>query len=281
VDADDLVALLTRAGHSVRHLSSGTDWRDLLQDPGELVVAAGGDATVADVALAAADAGTPFAILPLGTANNVARALEVYGDAHAIIASWAAARLWPFDIGLVRAPWGAGRFVEGAGVGLLADLMATKAALRAPWMLGPRSDRGMYTLRDALATTAPRHWDVSVDGTDASGEYLAVEALNIRLVGPGLELASEADPGDGQLDVVFIGSQEVSVLDGYLADRLAGRTAQPLELPMVRARTVRLGLPAGAVLHLDDNRWPTERTADPAEVLLAVSGGAVQVLRPA
>ena len=87
-DVDDVIELLTDAGHEVHHRSSEDNWQSLLQDPGDLVVAAGGDGTVRDVALAAADRGLPFAALPIGTANNVAKTLGLIGDARELVRSW-------------------------------------------------------------------------------------------------------------------------------------------------------------------------------------------------
>ena len=101
-DADELVRALTDAGHEVRHRSSGDDWTDLLQDPGDLLVAAGGDGTVRDVARAAAEARLPFAVLPFGTANNISKSLGLIGRTSELVAAWADddARA-AFDIGEV------------------------------------------------------------------------------------------------------------------------------------------------------------------------------------
>src|SRR5687768_11598020 len=91
-DADEAVALLTAAGHKVRHRSTKGRWKVLLQDPGDLLVAAGGDGTVRKVALAAAEVEVPFAILPIGTANNIAKTLGLMGDARTLVDSWSAQR---------------------------------------------------------------------------------------------------------------------------------------------------------------------------------------------
>ncbi len=114
-DGDEAVALLTEAGHKVRHRSTKGRWKVLLQDPGDLLVAAGGDGTVRKVALAAADVDVPFAILPIGTANNIAKTLGLMGDARMLVDSWSQEREHgiPFDIGEVNGK----RFVESVGVG--------------------------------------------------------------------------------------------------------------------------------------------------------------------
>ena len=48
-------------------------WEKALKKPVEVVIAAGGDGTVHKTAWKIMDSGIPLAILPLGTANNLAR----------------------------------------------------------------------------------------------------------------------------------------------------------------------------------------------------------------
>src|SRR5262245_43476299 len=68
-DVKALVGLIEAAGHDLRFQSSKKDWKKLLKEPTDLVVAAGGDGTVGRVALEAAKRKLPFAAIPIGTAN--------------------------------------------------------------------------------------------------------------------------------------------------------------------------------------------------------------------
>ena len=78
---------------------------------------------------------------------------------------------------------------------------------------------------------------MTLDGTDLSGEYLLVEAMNIPLVGPNVPLAPGADCSDDLLDLVLVTERERSALQEYLRARLGGAAA-PLELPVRRGRRV-------------------------------------------
>ena len=85
---------------------------------------AGGDGTVGKVARRLIGSPTPIAILPLGTANNIANTLDVTGKSlKELIRSWKTARCINFDAGVAKGPWGTESFVEGFGVGLFAETM--------------------------------------------------------------------------------------------------------------------------------------------------------------
>ena len=63
--ADQLQSILREAGYQVRYQSTEKDWRSALDDVGELAVVAGGDGTVAKVAIDAASADSgPGAAFP-------------------------------------------------------------------------------------------------------------------------------------------------------------------------------------------------------------------------
>lgn len=275
-----LVALLEDAGHEVRAVSSKKRWQKALQKPADLVVAAGGDGTIHDVALAVAGRDVPMAVLPLGTANNVGKTLEILGDARNAIAEWDGAESRPFDLGMVGAPWGDAAFVESMGGGAFAALIASGEHVEAPSvLLGRETDRALHHLSELLAEEPLRPWSVTVDGASYDGSYLAVEVLNIRFVGPNVPLAPDADPGDGILDVVLIGTDEREALQTYLAERLRLAGAAIPHLPLVRGREVQLTAPAGVSLHLDDEPWPDDGPLGAvAEITVAVQPGAIRVL---
>ena len=56
------------------------DWKDALSKRWDAVILAGGDGTVGKSVRRLRDRKTPIAILPLGTANNIARSLGIEGD---------------------------------------------------------------------------------------------------------------------------------------------------------------------------------------------------------
>jgi diacylglycerol kinase family enzyme len=114
VSRHQLTRALTRAGHVV-----GSD--------ADVVVAAGGDGTVARVAASLVGSDRSLAIAPLGTANNLARGTgqrvgkDVVGSLLALLARHEVRTL---DVGLVDHHGGTRSFYESAGAGLFADALS-------------------------------------------------------------------------------------------------------------------------------------------------------------
>ena len=268
---------LARAGHEiVRVIDRKEDAGRLSEPPAELAVAAGGDGTVSAAARALAGTQVPLAILPIGTANNIAFTLGVDGPDEKLAASWHTAPVRLLDLGVVNGSWGSRRFVEGVGGGLV------EACMRAiqkrpvpdgeppPWQLV----RALRRYTEALARLEPRPWELSLDGRQLTGNFLLVEVLNARAVGPNLELAPDASPFDGQLAVVTATADDREVLAAYLADLLAGRESR-LALPVEPATYVEIATPHP--LHVDDALLD-ESTVVP--VSIGIEPGALAVLTP-
>jgi diacylglycerol kinase family enzyme len=253
---EELVERLDEAGYDAVLVSDRKRLERRLEDPGELVVVAGGDGSVKAAALALAGRGVPLAILPMGTANNIAKSLGIMGSVTELIARWRGAKRRRLRVGSVTGPWGTQRFVESAGVGLFAELVTRgreEVDENAAGLTGHAIDRALLLLQRIMADQAPRVRRVTLDGTDLSGEYLLVEAMNIPLIGPNIPLAPGADWSDGLLDLVLVTERERDALADYLRARIGGAAA-PLELPVRQGRRVVLRA-SPSELHVDDDAW--------------------------
>jgi diacylglycerol kinase family enzyme len=259
---EDLADLLRAAGHVVeRHSSKDEHLAALLDGSPDLVAIAGGDGTISKVARIMAGRGIPLAALPTGTANNISRTLGVTGiTLERQIAAWPSWRKAPLDIGLARGPWGSRQFVESVGMGLLAWGIPQADSSAMLHHMDDPSDQFDYVramLADRVKEAPPIHCRLTVDGKDISGDYLLIEAMNIRSIGPNLELASDADPGDGMLDVVAVpAAQSASLLKHFRKSRTGSRTAA--KLPTYRVRELRMEWMDFDV-HFDDDVWPDGR----------------------
>jgi diacylglycerol kinase (ATP) len=276
--AEDLESMLTEAGYQVHYQSTRRKGPKALKDPGDLVVVAGGDGTVAKAAVALAGTGVPLAVLPVGTANNVAKTFRIVGDAREIIAGWKSAPGQPLDVGVVSGPRGEARFIESVGGGVFATLIleGEEHVEASRSIVGRETDRAVHHLRKLVRNAEPRPWEIRLDDRDLSGEFIAAEAMNIRFAGPNVPLARDADPGDGMIDLVLVGEGERDALASYLTERLEHGTGVLPELPSFRGRHLSLVPPAGTALHVDDGPWP-DLGGDGEEQTPGVGPGAVDI----
>src|SRR5262245_25045802 len=196
---------LERAGHAiVLEIEKDSDFERVVDEPVDFVVVAGGDGTVRTAARALAGAGVPLAILPLGTANNVAKSLGIEGELDDLVAEWGRARRTPFDLGIARGQWGESRFLESVGSGLVPAGIAAAQEDPAHKTEDTRTELGRALERyaETLERLQPRRWMGFLDEEPVDGEYLLFEVLNVPSIGANLALAPEADPSDGRFDVV-------------------------------------------------------------------------------
>src|SRR3954470_21948090 len=126
MDERALKKLLRRAGHKVRYQSAKEPgWKKALGKRADLIVIAGGDGTVGRVTRRMPGHDVPVALLPTGTANNIARSLGQHERPfEELVRGWENARRLTLDIGVAEGPWGERYFVEGVGAGVFADLLA-------------------------------------------------------------------------------------------------------------------------------------------------------------
>ena len=284
-DGKRLRKLLRRAGHEVRYQSARENgWKRALRKPAELIVIAGGDGTVGRVVRRIADRGIPIALLPSGTANNIARSLDqVERPFEELVRGWEKARRVKLDVGVAEGPWGKRNFIEGVGFGLFAGLLASHEIEKKP-----RSKRGAGEVESALRRLkkdAERIEAIEVaaklDGKDVSGHYLMLEALNLCYVGPNMHLAPGRKPGDGEFEVVLVTEEERERLVHCLESWQDNRERLAV-LPSHRGRRLQIEW-AGFPLHIDDRLYP-KKDPEPKEIAgrveARIEGAVVEILIP-
>lgn len=221
-----LIAALRDAGYAPVYCSSKSDdYRARLKEPTDIVVVAGGDGTVAKVVRHLPDRNVPIAILPIGTANNVARSLGIPDDAEQLATYLCGGRVQPLDIGVAAGKWGSRLFVEAVGLGALAKALYRDGP-KPP--LPERKAKGREALRKSLQEAVPQHFELVVDGEKLSGDYLFVEVLNLCMTGPTLRLGAQTHPSDRLLNIVCLTEAERPKLLAWLDAEPEQRPA-PLE----------------------------------------------------
>jgi len=287
-DAKALRKLLRRAGHKPRYQSSKEKgWDRVLDKRADLVAVAGGDGTVASVARRMVGRGIPVAVLPMGTANNIARSLGLLKKSFEdLVEGWRDARRVPLDVGIVCGPWGERYFIEGVGAGLFAGLLVRSEQNKGRKekenkTKGPARvvDGALRRLKEAAETAEPVEIGARLDGVDISGSYLLFEAVNLPYIGPNLYIAPDNRAGDGQLEVVLVPEAQRSRLVKYLEHWHENRERLSL-LPSRRGKHLQIEW-TGFALHIDDKLRP-KRKPEPEDVAglvdVRVDGAAVEFL---
>ncbi len=262
--AAGLKKLLAEHGHEVRYQSAKENgWKGALKEQADLVVVAGGDGTVGRVTRRMVGRGVPMALLPSGTANNIARTLgQLERPFEELVRGWEGARRVKLDVAVARGPWGERYFVEGLGIGLFAALLA-RSEIKQPKKSSHPVENALRRLQREAASCEAIEVAARLDGEDISGRYLMLEALNLRYVGPNLHLAPDSQPGDGQFDVVLVTEAERARLVHYLEQWQENRERLSV-LPSRKGRRLEIEW-TGVELHIDDKLRP-KKSAEPDEM---------------
>ena len=176
------------------------------------VAVVGGDGTVAEAASGLAGTGTPLAIIPAGTANQVAHNLGVPQALEAAVEVAVFGQMTPIDLGRI----GTRAFALVAGAGYDAAVMA--AATRE---LKERFGFAAYVyaaVKEALTAT-PRRFRVTADGRELEIDAVTVMVANVghlfaRWLPVRLPLGPEPKTAwhDGKFDVVVLATRHLPEL---------------------------------------------------------------------
>ncbi|MBK8160398.1 MAG: hypothetical protein IPK59_17040 [Rhodospirillaceae bacterium] len=256
--AAELTEALCHGGLDIRHCAPDDPRLDaLLAQPSEMVVLAGGDGTIARILAKMPFQQRKVAIVPLGTANNIAQSLGILdaanpGAGNEIVSAWRHADSQAFDIGRVTGPWGETRFAEAVGIGPLARvILQFKTQDVAP---ADSIRLGRAAFHHALTHAEPLRSNIRLDGHPLNGhpqggDLLLMEAMNIRHAGSRLCLAPDADIADGLFDVVTIAVDQRQAMLDWVAN---GTDQDKPPLTITRARSVEIDW-LGDPLRIDDH----------------------------
>lgn len=160
----------------------------------DLVIVCGGDGSVSSAALAAMESGLPLGIMPMGTANDLARTLDIPMDllAAADVIVRGATRL--VDVGTVNGH----AFFNVASIGLSSELaQSLDPALK------KRFGRLGYAVAALKVLTRASHFGAKITekGRTTAVETYQIAVGNGRHYGGGNVVQESAEIDDGHLDL--------------------------------------------------------------------------------
>jgi diacylglycerol kinase (ATP) len=163
-----------------------------------MVVAAGGDGTIAEVANGLLGSNTHLGVIPLGTANVLARELGLPFSPSSVAAALAfgrTKRLWP---GQAVTGDESRLFVQMLGVGFDASVVH-----HVPFPLKKAFGKGAYVIQSARELVRYRFPTIRLRIDTEETETASVIISKGRLYGGGFRLAHNADPSEPGFSVVL------------------------------------------------------------------------------
>jgi diacylglycerol kinase (ATP) len=219
--------------------------RGLAGDPPDLLAVCGGDGTICEVASHLPEASFPVAVLPAGTANVLAREFGLARDPIKALEQALRGRTCRIDSVELLAR-NSRRFLLMAGIGLDAQVVAqTRPRLKAKI--------GMAAYLISILTEIVRYPfpEFRVSTEDSSYSATSCIVSNARFYGSGLVFSPQANPRDGELDLVLLeGRNRIR----YLSFLIRAQLRRPWGAPFVtrcRARRIRIEGPRGIWVQAD------------------------------
>lgn len=207
-DLGDAIESLRRSGFVIRRESVDSPRRitELIESSAgevDLVVLGGGDGTLNRAADALLKCGKPLGILPMGTANDLARTLGIPNDLVSAAKIIADGHTRYIDLGCVNDEvW----FFNVAHIGL--GTMVTRR------LSGEKKQRWgkisyLRTLLEAWRAVRPFELQLICDGKRESFRSIEVAVGNGRSYGGGMTIAAEAQIDDQRLHLFSLDPQSV------------------------------------------------------------------------
>jgi diacylglycerol kinase (ATP) len=223
----ELKSMIEEEGFKCSYSSTKKKGWDEIPSDGEFIIIAGGDGTVRKVIKNLIENHSyklPIALFPAGTANNIAKTLDIPDGDEEVIRSWHKEETKDYDVGRISNLSSTHFFLESFGYGVFPLLMKEmkKQNKKDKGTAEDELDLAIRLLHDVIRTYEAPYCELEIDGTDHSGKYLLAEIMNIQSIGPNLHLSPSSDPGDGEFEVVLIPEEQKDLFLDYVDNLIKG-----------------------------------------------------------
>jgi YegS/Rv2252/BmrU family lipid kinase len=232
----------------------------------DLIIAAGGDGTINEIAQSLIYSETLLGILPIGSGNGLARSLGIPLRIIDAIKTINALNVTSLDSGMA----GDHKFFNIAGIGIAAEVAHSFARSKR---------RGFISYALNLLKTIPGYtslWlDLSCESRITTGRFFDVSIANSTQWGYGAQISPHSKPDDGFLDICLLQNFPRILVPELLARlymKSMGRSRYMQVLP-VRSAVIS----GGGTLKAHVDGQPVEFTL-PVEI--SVIPGSIKVIAP-
>ncbi len=255
-----LLSKLKSRANEVEYVSTDDEgWEKFSLDNTDLVVLCGGDGTVRKLAgvllkRKKKDRKIPIYLLPSGTANNIATTLNLKTPRDFMFRE-NPKNYHLFDYGKISGIKDSDFFLEGVGFGFFPELIRRMKEQDVPEETAEKKlVRTVGVCREIVEQMEPEKVKIKVNGVTIKGKFLLAEVLNTRHIGPNLELAPTANPGDGLMDLVLISPEDRESLLNYIDSLLTENKTETNVQKFVKIFKVNKLKMKGktSIMHVDD-----------------------------
>jgi YegS/Rv2252/BmrU family lipid kinase len=233
----------------------------------DLVVLGGGDGTMNAASEAILDVGVPMAILPLGTANDLARTLGIPSDLEGACAVASSGIPHRIDLGRANDK----HFFNVASIGLsVAVANMIDAETKRRWGTAGYA----LTVWRALKEHRPFRARIRCDGRLLQTRSIQIAVGNGRHYGGGLTVAVDAAIDDHQLDLYSIGPASMARLVLLAPALRSGRQGEFQGVHLLRGQRIEIETRRPMPVNTD-GEVTTQTPVD-----LRILPGAVEVIVP-
>jgi len=262
----ELIQMVESKGFKVEYCSIKEPGWEKLNRKLDFLIIAGGDGTIRKVTKRLldrklSDKRFPLALLPLGTANNLANTLGVINKPHNLI-TWQHSSRKSFDVGLIYGLKDVRFFLEGLGYGVFPSLMSKMKQVDKKMSDAPEEKLAMALkiLKEVVTEYEPDLFEMEVDGVAHTGKYLLIEIMNTQSIGPNLILSPDADPGDGRFELIAIPESDREQLLNYIESKINGDEIEN-DFKRIICRNIKIKGDCNR-LHVDDELIKLDKPAE-------------------
>jgi diacylglycerol kinase (ATP) len=277
---EELLELIKNQGFDCTYESVKEDSWEKFSNKSDFLIIAGGDGTVRRVAKALVkrkllDKQFLLAILPHGTANNIAGTLGIDGSIEEIIKTWHDDETKRFDTGKVTGFESDMFFLESFGCGIFPRLIKVMEKMEKE--IGndveAKLKAAQAVLYDVVLNYKPRNCRIIADGTEHTGKYIMVEVMNTRSIGPNLNLTN-GDPGDGEFEIVLVPSDHKPQFEQFILNQINGGE-DDFTFTTLKGKKIEIEWEDSKDIHIDDERIKGD---GPVKVTIEVLPGLLEFM---